>query len=78
MSTVLDLTRHPHAEIADLLTQVEQGDAVVITRDGVAVARIEPMRRPRFTAETFDFRRRMVSPPAETNAVLEMRADDRF
>lgn len=76
--SIVDVTHRPHVELADLLPQVERGEEVVIQRDGAVVARLEPVRRPRFTREMFDFRRAMRSPVYPGNSVVEMKQDERF
>jgi len=76
--TVIEMTKRPHVELADLLPGVECGDEILIQRDGTVVARIQPVARPRLTHEMFAFRRAMKSPVYPGNSVLEMRQEERF
>ena len=76
--SIVDMAQRPHVALADLLPQVERGEEVVIQRDGAVVARLEPVRRPRFTPEMFDFRRAMRSPIHPGNSAAEMKQDERF
>ncbi len=76
--TVLELTQHPHMDLADLMRQVEAGEPVEIQRDGAVVARLEPVRRGRLTADLFAGRRTMQSRPYPGNSVVDFRQDERF
>ena len=76
--TVLELSQHPHMDLADLMQQVEAGETVEIHRDGAVVARLEPVRRGRLTADLFTGRRAMQSRSYPGNSVVDFRQDERF
>lgn len=52
--TVRDLRNHG----GDGLDRVSRGEAVIVTRDGVPVAELRPVRRPGLTASELIARRR--------------------
>jgi len=52
--TVRDLRNHG----AEVLDRVTRGEALVVTRDGVPVAELRPVRRPALTAAELVARRR--------------------
>lgn len=72
-----------HRHLSKLLDSVEQGEEVVITRRGKAVARLSPMAQNAAVLDPVDWsesiRRRNESlydlPQVQRNAVLEMRED---
>ena len=76
--TVLDLKTRPHAEVADLMQAIDRGEHVVIQRDGEEVAQMVPVRRSRFSRESFAFRRTMNSQVYAGNSVVDARQEERF
>ena len=78
--TVLELSQHPHVDLADLVPQIEAGETVEIWRDGRSLGRLalEPLQRPRLTADLFAARRAMKSPVYPGNSVVDFRKEERF
>lgn len=64
--TVRDLRNHG----GDVLDRVARGEAVVVTRDGVPVAELRPVRRRGLTASELITRRRNL-PPVDPEALRQ-------